>query len=385
MDEQPQPRFFHRTPVNVNSWEGEPAGNTIQEALTRVLNRFGRDTHLHSSRLFAPVGDDEISGSVLLIQTSPGHVLVVGVSSMAASVRGLLESTDEAIGWRMHMLPPGHTPIHTLKSHLDPRWYNTLTWNGFATVEQVAAVPEDAWLELPKVGPKFIKALRRIRANSSEPTAQAADPRETDDRRMYLLGRLEHVSQLRYGQFVDLLAASRIPPSALDKICATLNEEPLPLVDPTVVLLLETAGDQPLINYYLSTHSTTNPNPSQPPMEPVDNGDAPSWTVDLAEEILREALPKGSTFLRALVDEGGTATAARLKELTNSDALHYMTLTLTSAARKVLSNRNFSLAHRHFFRGRRDPSNPSSATVYDYVLPSELVPVFDEALRRLDR
>lgn len=41
----------------------------------------------------------------------------------------------------------------------------------------------------------------------------------------------------------------------------------------------------------------------------VDDGNVP-WTVDLAEEVLRLALPSGSVFLRALVDEGGRATAS---------------------------------------------------------------------------
>lgn len=156
-------------------------------------------------------------------------------------------------------------------------------------------------------------------------------------------------------------------------------------MDPTVLLLLETAGEQSLINYYGGTHSTMNSNPSQPPTEPVDDGDTPKWTVDIAEEILREALPTGSTFLRALVNEGGTATADRLKELTNSNALQHMTRTLSVAARKILSKRQIDIAPRDIFRPRRDPNNPRHAKIYDYVMLSELVPVFDEALRRLGR
>jgi hypothetical protein len=64
-----------------------------------------------------------------------------------------------------------------------------------------------------------------------------------------------------------------------------------------------------------------------------------SWTVDLAEELLRLATPASSRFVRGLVDEGGTATAARLKELTGVDALQYMALSLNSALRKVSGSR----------------------------------------------
>jgi hypothetical protein len=50
-----------------------------------------------------------------------------------------------------------------------------------------------------------------------------------------------------------------------------------------------------------------------------------SWTIDLAEEILRKALPSASVFLRALISEGGRATAQRLRELTSGNELRAMT------------------------------------------------------------
>jgi hypothetical protein len=34
---------------------------------------------------------------------------------------------------------------------------------------------------------------------------------------------------------------------------------------------------------------------------------------------------------------------------------------------------------------RRDPQNPRNPTVHEYVLPTDLVPIFDMALRRLKR
>jgi hypothetical protein len=131
---------------------------------------------------------------------------------------------------------------------------------------------------------------------------------------------------------------------------------------------------------------TTAPPPAAGNEGGTDNGqDAAhaqgvTWTVDLAEKVLRQALPSGSVFLRALVDEGGTATAERLKELTGTDALHYMTLTLNGATKKLTGNRRLRLA-----QPRHNPQNPRKEAVYEYVLPVDLLPVFDEALRRLGR
>jgi hypothetical protein len=46
------------------------------------------------------------------------------------------------------------------------------------------------------------------------------------------------------------------------------------------------------------------------------------WTVEYAVELLRYARPGGLAFARALVDEGGTATAARLREVIGVTALN---------------------------------------------------------------
>jgi hypothetical protein len=109
-----------------------------------------------------------------------------------------------------------------------------------------------------------------------------------------------------------------------------------------------------------------------------------AWTVDLAEQVLRTAQPHGSTFLRALINEGGTATAQRLKELTGTEALHYMTLTVNAAVKKVTGSRTIR-GGRQLAIPRADPANPRAQRVYDYHLPADLVPVFDDALRRLGR
>lgn len=76
------------------------------------------------------------------------------------------------------------------------------------------------------------------------------------------------------------------------------------------------------------------------------------WTVELAEQVLRGARPAGSAFLRALVAEGGTATAARLRELTGRHNLHHTTLTVNTSARRVLGGPQ---GRQRRTAARRDP------------------------------
>jgi hypothetical protein len=63
-------------------------------------------------------------------------------------------------------------------------------------------------------------------------------------------------ARARYPQLVDELAASRVPDAALQKIAGSLSDEPLPPADPTVDLLLDTAGLRRALAVYRATHTT---------------------------------------------------------------------------------------------------------------------------------
>jgi hypothetical protein len=108
-----------------------------------------------------------------------------------------------------------------------------------------------------------------------------------------------------------------------------------------------------------------------------------AWTVDLAIEVLRYAKPGGLVFARALVDEGGTATADRLREITGEPALHYMTGTLNAALRTVTGRRRLRYSDRHLAKPLPPPDNPRRKIVHSYELPQHLVPILDEALTAL--
>jgi hypothetical protein len=109
------------------------------------------------------------------------------------------------------------------------------------------------------------------------------------------------------------------------------------------------------------------------------------WTVELAVRMLRTAQPAGSVFLHALVDEGGTATAARLRELTGATHLNPMTQTLNASMKKVFGGPPARLRQPSPRSSRPGPENPSRVAVHSYSLPPDVVPILDAALRQLGR
>lgn len=113
----------------------------------------------------------------------------------------------------------------------------------------------------------------------------------------------------------------------------------------------------------------------------------PGWTVDLAEEALRLSKPHAAVFLRALVDEGGKATAARLRELTSLQELNRSSGSVNASARKLW--RGFDKAvwpgnRPYAVLARRDPKNLSDPRTHSYELPETAVSIWDAALKRYE-
>ncbi|WP_329243067.1 hypothetical protein OG417_45255 [Actinoallomurus sp. NBC_01490] len=185
-------------------------------------------------------------------------VHVVGSSPLAEQARSLLG--DGAVNaWQLHKLPETTTPLSTLRPHLESRYYNLLDRHGFTSVEEATATPDAGLLQLRNAGPRFVEALRAIVAEPDTrkmAVTRPADIQDAHQRRHHLLGRLRTAAAARYPDLVDALARSSIPLAALDKIATALNNEPIPPADPTVTLLLETAGEQQILDHYLSTHQS---------------------------------------------------------------------------------------------------------------------------------
>lgn len=250
--QEPAARFIHCTPPDVIA--AESAGDELPDALFQILSQFG--TRKHASHIV----DTRTPGhrrpdAALMFAIAPGIVHVVGSSPLAEQIRGTL-SGGAVTGWRLHPLPDNTTPLHTLRPRLESRFYNLLDRNGFTSVEEAIAAPDAALLQLRHAGPRFVAALRGLAGEHiCEPVVtNPTDVQDAHQRRTYLLGRLHEATAARYRDLVDALAHSTIPLAALDKIATALCDEPVPPADPTVTLLLETAGEQQILNRYLSTH-----------------------------------------------------------------------------------------------------------------------------------
>lgn len=106
-------------------------------------------------------------GRVLVFRPRPGRSLhVVGRSPLAEEYRRLL-TTGVVPGWTLHPVPPGDTPLDVLVAPLlrrcgHMRFYNLLEREGFASVEEVAATPDECLLELRNSGPKLITIVRAV-------------------------------------------------------------------------------------------------------------------------------------------------------------------------------------------------------------------------------
>lgn len=110
----------------------------------------------------------------------------------------------------------------------------------------------------------------------------------------------------------------------------------------------------------------------------------PGWTVDLAFEVLTKAKPPASKLVQALVDEGGRATAAQLKNLVGTESLGPLNRTLNTAARHLWRGERLK-ARLQVATPLRDPDRPSQDIVHSYELAAGTVEIWGRALRRLDR
>ena len=229
------------------------SGNDLADALKFVLDGLHRE---HAARMVDQRASNDGAEPALLFVPSPSTALVVGASAFATQIRALL--ADGGInGWCLHQLPDDTTPLHTLQPHLSTRYYGLLARNGFAAVEEVAAVPDRCLMTLRNAGPKFVAQVRHIIGGAESHSPPVLRPSKTEtaaERLTYLEESLEEPAVLRYREFITALSRTSIPTAALDKITDALNSEPLPPADPTVTLLLDTAGEPHLLDIYRRTH-----------------------------------------------------------------------------------------------------------------------------------
>lgn len=252
--------LLYRCPIE-GDWEPVEAGDDLTAALATVL-AVGPDT----ASVWAVHRDDgderwrysrpqEALGGLKLFKTSRRSVHVVGASQIAIQARAVL-TADAVPGWTLHLTQDPSTPLTALQPLLTNRYYGLLERNGFTTVEEVEATPESGLAGLRSAGPKFLIAVSNGLAQLGPAGASLtapAPPEELNRRRQLLAQQLQPGAALRNSGFVDLLARSSIPVSALGLIIGSLNAEPVPPADPTVLALLETAGESTLLARYAGT------------------------------------------------------------------------------------------------------------------------------------
>jgi hypothetical protein len=254
--------FLYRTPLD--SWSDRPEeAPDLITALRRTLKLFsglyGDSATVWAARreedLRYPYRADERLGGADLFRCGKRAVHVVGDTQVAAEARQALGAGD-ILGWDLQPVRPSNTPLHVLQPLLGTRYYGLLSRNGFSNVEEVEATPDSGLLALRNAGAKFIDAVRTAIADlglgelADTRIVAPSTPEDTARRRQLITRQLEPGAALRNRDFIELLARSSIPPTALRLIIDTLNAEPPPPADPAVVAILDTAGETELLGYY---------------------------------------------------------------------------------------------------------------------------------------
>ncbi|MEU2106378.1 hypothetical protein [Nocardia sp. NPDC019255] len=103
------------------------------------------------------------------------------------------------------------------------------------------------------------------------------------------------------------------------------------------------------------------------------------WDEEFLERFLRNLGPAGRRWIRVLVNEGGVATPARIKELTGAKALGGMSTTM----RRAMHATTDKLPPPRLIESRStdDPQNP---TIVEYRLAEGTLPLLAAALERID-
>jgi hypothetical protein len=138
--------------------------NGVAAALHAVLSEFDRHAYCADGHVWINPEDNggdrgRIEHNRALLVRCPGRrVLVVGHDPVAHEVRALL--ADGCAGWDLYRLPEKQVLLEEAELMLGHRAYNMLTREGFRTVEEVAATPDAALLNIRNIGPKSLAAIQ---------------------------------------------------------------------------------------------------------------------------------------------------------------------------------------------------------------------------------
>ncbi|MDQ3153599.1 MAG: hypothetical protein M3R63_18435 [Actinomycetota bacterium] len=227
----------------------EGVGRGPEVALQEVLGEFADHAYNYSATAWVPF--TEGSGGRALAFRLPGRELhVVGTSKLAETFRTLLRE-GALPGWTLHEVPAERTLLEVAEPTLGHRVYKLLSREGFSTLEELAAAPDEGLTELRNLGAKALDAIHQAVATyTNAPVVRPSEADEQARRRDHIDAVLSPAHQLRNAELLDLLARSSVPMEAVDAILASLGAEPVPPADPMVSLLLATAGEPTLAALY---------------------------------------------------------------------------------------------------------------------------------------
>uniref|UniRef100_UPI003F492290 hypothetical protein n=1 Tax=Amycolatopsis sp. CA-096443 TaxID=3239919 RepID=UPI003F492290 len=245
-------------------------GSAAEAAPEEEARRIGAHFDRAPRHPWEPAGADASPwGLAWVCRVGTGRVLhVVGASEMAERLRSLY-GDGTIVGWRLQPMAPSRTPLEDYGAEFGAtgqqdggsRGYHQLRHAGFVFGEEVAACPDEALLKIRNIGPGTLRKIRRIIGGPPAPSARVAagDDLEPVPSGQILGGRLSASTRARYPELVRGLAASHMPPAALDTIARSLDNETPPPPEPLVALLLETAGQARLLDIYRATHPEQSP------------------------------------------------------------------------------------------------------------------------------
>lgn len=194
--------------------------------------------------------------AALIVRTGPRRLLVIGEQVLADDGRSALRA-GEVPGWELHALPERQRPLHLLQNQLRVQDYRQLERTGFATVEELAATPDRALLDLRGVGTKIVAYVREaIKLLPAE--AEVDRDRPGAKRAERIRAMLGPIQQQRHREFIGLLAEADLSGQALEVIAQALNAEPIPPADPEVIELLSGTAQRALA-HYRATHQPATP------------------------------------------------------------------------------------------------------------------------------
>lgn len=172
-----------------------------------MLREFDRNAYCADAHVWILPEDNgaergwHVPNGALAVRCPGRRVLVVGRDPLAHELRALLR--DSCAGWELLPLPERQILLEVVEPMLGHRAYNMLTRQGFRTVDEVAATPDPALLNIRNLGTKSLAAIHDVKtAYSAGLLGSATDDEDGHD------GAVSEVHTMTTEQLVSLWAST---------------------------------------------------------------------------------------------------------------------------------------------------------------------------------